>query len=1325
MKEKVKNVTKRAIWHVEDKLTADYTYLKQARKFYINNYEKIQVEQNVILYESRDGQSMTDSPLALFLYLKQRPEYKNFKHVWVTKDLTPENIERLQVNVPKAFRENIIWVQRDSIEYAKWLLKAKYLITNSTFQSFVNKKPEQIYINTWHGTPLKHMGYDIPGSKASLKNVQRNFLMSDYILSPNAHTSNIFLDRYMLNGLYEGEVVEAGYPRMDMMHDVNRGQLINELVAKGLQIDQQQDIVLYTPTWKGTSIKNPTGNMTQLVTELGILQADNPEKTILVKVHPYAYKLAQTEPKLQPYLIPDEFDTNRLLGITDILITDYSSIFFDYLVTGKPIIFYAWDQELYQGYRGMYFEDNELPGPVVQDIHEVGQLLQNPEQMLKDYHAQYSKMQDTITPYDDGGVTDRIIDYVFDASAQAQMVLHKPSTVNTKKKLLIYPGGMADNGITSSAINLSRQLDYDRYDVTFLLWDSNKAAVLNNIDKLDPRVRFIYRFGVNALTGSERRQDQYVNKNGITGPADSHMPISGYRRETQRLFNSIEFDVLIDFSGYSYNGLKLFTVMPRQKLLVYQHNDLMSDSQKVINGKQPHAKKLTALFTLYQLVDGIVSVSEALKEINQRKLKDYIRAEQMLAVPNLLPSENKLEVSDAVASSPYGNINDLQSKAVFRFEQFTEYAKLADIPMNQGHKQSAVADIRVVGEAWVNERRYFKLVIDNLPRGWVMAREVELKMQNELLSSEPLEQVAWVYKNRRRLFKSPFLAEGTDVVTNGQWITHTFVQIVARADTTDGRYYQLILPDRDERVWFKEPALLLMQPGRLNATQRAWNKLVNRHTERSYSAETSQLVQLPSNLTVTSRPEGLRKRGMKSFQYTGETNELTVIRAVSETDKGNYGLINLHGKKRWVDLTKVTPVQYTVNLVDELSINIQDYIEEPVAKSVIMLTHNESELLNIWPDDLRFELANDEQTDALYYDAYSLSYDEHVRLNLDDLIRLNTRNIGLQYGLKKNTTLSVKTVLNQMATQEISDVHEVTELARTTIGADQSVWIYGVTNQGEQYWIPEEILSEYLIEELDDEDESSSRIEADVDLVTDLKPLVADQHLDHPWITRAIDVQVDGEHYEQLIRQNGRTYVQNSKNDMRELTDETNYQEQPLIEGNGRNWGRLDKFTFIAIGRLSPEKNQTMLLDAFAQVHQKYPNTELIILGSGVAKNLLEDQVHHLDISESVLFAGQVDNPMDYLCASDVFVHPSLYEGQPMVLLEALMQNRVIVATNIAANVGVLGNQKYGMVSSDVTADAFSETMLFAIESQCELMPFDVKDYQAHAIDKFNDAVNN
>lgn len=94
---------------------------------------------------------------------------------------------------------------------------------------------------------------------------------------------------------------------------------------------------------------------------------NNTDYQVLVKVHPFVYKTALKYKELKPYLIPDSFDTNELLSVVDLLITDYSSIFFDFLVTDNPIIFYSPDYEEYKNDRGFYIKPDVLPGPSVFD----------------------------------------------------------------------------------------------------------------------------------------------------------------------------------------------------------------------------------------------------------------------------------------------------------------------------------------------------------------------------------------------------------------------------------------------------------------------------------------------------------------------------------------------------------------------------------------------------------------------------------------------------------------------------------------------------------------------------------------------------------------------------------------------------------------------------------------------------------------------------------------------------------------------------------------------------------------------------------------------
>ena len=1323
LKKKVKRLA-----HISEvAMTYRYSDLKKTREYYIRHYDQATVDEQVVLYEARDGQSMTDSPLAIFRYLSTHAQYQYLKHVWVVTDDSPDNLAKMVANIPVDMQEKIIWVKRNTIAYAKWLLKAKFLITNSTFQSFWHKKPGQVYLNTWHGTPLKYMGYDIPGSKTSLKNVQRNLLMADYIISPNAHTSHIFLDRYKLNGLYQGEVLESGYPRIDLTYAKEQESTLAYLQQSGVQIDVTQPIVMYTPTWKGTSITNPSGSINQVYEEIKQLKQLNPDKNILVKVHPYAYPLAKRHEGLRPYLVPDEMDANLILGVTDILITDYSSIFFDYLVTDKPVIFYTWDHELYSSYRGMYFDDNELPGPILDDIETVGHALQHADQINEQYQHKYQQLKEKIVPYDDGQVTARIVQTVFNQQSVPR-IKHIQASGLDKTKLLIYPGGMGNNGITTSAINLSHNIDYDKYDVTYLLWDNDNEEIINNVAQLDKHVRIMYRFGVTALTRPENRQDRYIVEHGIKTWSDTNIPKAGYRREADRLFNSVQFDTLIDFSGYSFNGSKLFAVMPRKQLVVYQHNDLYVDSQKVINGKRVHAKKLGALFTLYQVFDKIVSVSETLKQINEKKLAKYVRPEQMVAVPNSLTLP--VASDEHVAELPI--IEDYQASATVRVQNVEMYMSLAEVAQGTPVVKtvSSTDHVRILGRARIDQQTFYKLAINDLPSGWVAARALDVHEVNELLYQEPVHQIGWVYNNKRRLFQTPYLKgnDATDVIGQAKWLNHTFVKIVAQAETGDGRYYQLQLPKNRQLAWLKSSSVLPMQStSRFAAYQWLWNRLSNKVTEQVYNVAIKQLFTIDHEVGLTNQPLGLSKRGIKHRQLK-TLNKLYLATAFAQTMTGNYFRVQVGQKQWWIAEQDMNKQVLTVDLTNDYHVNLSDFLDIPVSQALIYNQISEQIIrsqYNTLPDDLmiiagyrNIQLIDEQPV----YQLYSEKFDESVMVPVNEVFVLDTTHFDDVYTIDQGITVDYQAMLLSHEQKPLTLTQHIIELARVWNSLTQSFMIYGQLDK--QYgWFDESVLTgehvkpQSVQENMLPDEQSGVKLVADVLPVTDIQPVA---QINQPWITRQVSVWDGDTHYTQLQRQNGQTILLTDAGNAVSATNIQHGVSDSLLYQNGRQWATYDHFVFVAVGRLSPEKNQTMLLDAFAKVYANHPEVELIIIGDGVSHDELESKAVQLGIANVVLFTGQVDNPAEYLALADVFVHPSLYEGQPMVLLEALMQQRLIVATNIAANVGVLENQKYGLVTKDVTANAFAQLMLFTMEHQTKLENFDINVYQEQARQAFN-----
>jgi len=234
--------------------------------------------------------------------------------------------------------------------YLRYLCKAKYLINNSGFPPYFIRKDGQQYLATWHGTPLKTLGKDQKYKFMDYKRTQRDFFQATHIISPNEYTSNILLNSYDLSNIYAGKVAQTGYPRIDKT--LNKSEEEKQKIRDILGLDSSKKVLLYAPTWRGT-LKNITINTRKLKSD--IKKMSNSGCQVLFRGH---YLLEEKSKNLQKSckIVPNEIDTNDLLSIVDILVTDYSSIFFDFVSLQRPIIYYTHDLEEYKNERGLYLD---------------------------------------------------------------------------------------------------------------------------------------------------------------------------------------------------------------------------------------------------------------------------------------------------------------------------------------------------------------------------------------------------------------------------------------------------------------------------------------------------------------------------------------------------------------------------------------------------------------------------------------------------------------------------------------------------------------------------------------------------------------------------------------------------------------------------------------------------------------------------------------------------------------------------------------------------------------------------------------------------------
>ena len=594
--------------------------------YYAENWEKFKVKDDVILYEAFLSKKITDSCYAIFKYLVDTPGFEHFEHIWVIDDESSPAPEALE----EKYRRICKLVVRGTRSYSKALHEAKYLFNTNSFPNYFAKKPDQVYVNTWHGTALKTLGIDMSTEAiVNSRNTIRNFAMSDYIISPNPHMTDVFADSWQLKGNYQGIILEGGYPRNDVILLGNKATVVKKLQNFSLKYDEMMPTIMYAPTWRGTDGMNPTDELQDLKEFVVKLQNDyGATHNIIMKVHYLVFDLLHQDSNLQDtslleLLLPDHLDTNEVLQVVDILITDFSSIFFDYLLTDKPVVFYIPDKEEYMVERGLYLDLKDLPGPQVTDYDQLKKELKLIIAGKKNkYLSKYLAMKNKYLSYDDGKTTERYVKRIF---KNEKSTLIKEVTVDSnKKKLLMYIGGMENNGITTAALNLLNYLDYDKYDVTVMPYPTKDEECLNNIKKLHKKARIRFSFGTPLYNSEEVLIDEKVLYSDFSKKEWENLK-TGYRKNNSyRIFPNMSFDTVIDYSGY-YKTVNLFSI-PAEKHIIYMHNEMVKELGKIVDGRFTHSG-LSLVLRLYLYADKLVNGSEILMNESKKQLSHIVEVD--------------------------------------------------------------------------------------------------------------------------------------------------------------------------------------------------------------------------------------------------------------------------------------------------------------------------------------------------------------------------------------------------------------------------------------------------------------------------------------------------------------------------------------------------------------------------------------------------------------------------------------------------------------------------------------------------------------------------
>lgn len=349
-----------------------------------------------VLFVTFGGNQVSDSPLDICLELQK--SLPGLRLIWAVKDRSqsvPEGTERVIVGTTAWFNA---------------LAKSRYIVSNNNLPFYFRKSSGQIYLQTWHGTPLKQIGKDILENNLSAaynNAMAREAKYWDYLISQNSYSSLIFPRAFG----FAGRILEHGYPRNDRLAKVSETR--RQEIRKSLGISNREEkVVLYAPTWRDTA-KDEEGKWAS-VNNLDASLIPHPFR-VLYRGHS---NTLESERRLEAGVIDvtNYPDVAELFMVADVLITDYSSVMFDFSVTGKPIIFLCPDIKGYEETRGFYFDFAKLaPGPIVDTSEGVAEALANLDKLVNDYAPKYKSWRKTFNSLEDGKASARVVYTVFHA----------------------------------------------------------------------------------------------------------------------------------------------------------------------------------------------------------------------------------------------------------------------------------------------------------------------------------------------------------------------------------------------------------------------------------------------------------------------------------------------------------------------------------------------------------------------------------------------------------------------------------------------------------------------------------------------------------------------------------------------------------------------------------------------------------------------------------------------------------------------------------------------------------------------------------------------
>ena len=591
----------------------------RAKQKYPQYFRTLPIDEGAILLESEHGKKLDGNIFYILRELACGEDYQGYRIYLSSLGRNMKRFRRI-LNGHGIHGVNIVMLASE--EYFKLLASAKYLVNDTSFGPYFVKKEGQVYLNTWHGTPIKCLGRSDRAEPHRLGNIQRNFILSDYLLCPNEYTENILTQDYMLKNLASGKILLSGYPRNDIFFDKEARMRVRSELSLG-----DTRVYAYMPTYRGSlSASKKERHGVYLSYHLfEIDRALRGGEIMYVKLHPLARECVCFEnfKRVRPF--PERYELYELLNAVDLLISDYSSVVFDFALTGRKIILFSYDEREYTAERGVYVKPSDLPFAVV---GSVGNLIREMRSESKPDTVEFIK---EFCPYDSSSSAKNAVRALLFNEGRL-----RDFGSNGKENVLIFAGNLAKNGITASLLSLLSQLDLTKrnYFVAF-----RSEAVGGNLDAvraIPEGVGYLAFSGDINLSLRERFIRLLFKKKIISAKLYIRLCKRAISDGLLQLAGGKKFDILIQFGGYESERILLFS-LHSGKRIIFVHNDMAGEIKVKKN------QRGDVLRFAYREYDRVAVVTEDLIEPTARISG---RRDNITVVRNTLNTERILALSE-------------------------------------------------------------------------------------------------------------------------------------------------------------------------------------------------------------------------------------------------------------------------------------------------------------------------------------------------------------------------------------------------------------------------------------------------------------------------------------------------------------------------------------------------------------------------------------------------------------------------------------------------------------------------------------------------------